>query len=291
MSQVYFIDGPHDKNIYSQYGEDGVIERLISDLSIDIEVLCEFGAWDGKHFSNTFALQKVGRSLIMIEGDPAKYLELLETQKEYPSIHAINCFVEPMGKNSLDSILSRGGIASLDLLSIDIDGYDLQIAKNLHLNPKILVVEFNPTFGVFKKYESKIGESSGNSFKSICDAMIKKGYFFVAFTKTNLFFVKKEIILSAGFDGYDINSFDRLKDIDDAIYQISSAYNGRAIEFGSPKNPWDGCRLANVYKHPSWVYGWEPTYIQIMYRAVRTLSPVEIIRGIKKAHSKGWFRF
>ena len=37
------------KNIFSQNGEDGIIEEIIKRLELkDLEV-CEFGAWDGKH--------------------------------------------------------------------------------------------------------------------------------------------------------------------------------------------------------------------------------------------------
>ena len=46
------------KNIYSQNGEDGIIEELIKRLEIKNLEVCEFGAWDGKLYSNTFNLVK-----------------------------------------------------------------------------------------------------------------------------------------------------------------------------------------------------------------------------------------
>ena len=58
------------KNIFSQNGEDGIIEEVIKRLELkDLEV-CEFGAWDGKHFSNTFNLVKnFNARAVYIEGD------------------------------------------------------------------------------------------------------------------------------------------------------------------------------------------------------------------------------
>lgn len=41
----------------------------------------EFGAWDGKHLSNTFALVEQGARAVYIEGDEGRFQDLLETAK------------------------------------------------------------------------------------------------------------------------------------------------------------------------------------------------------------------
>ena len=47
------------KNIYSQNGEDGILEEVLKKLDLKKNGwCCEFGAWDGKHGSNTFNLVK-----------------------------------------------------------------------------------------------------------------------------------------------------------------------------------------------------------------------------------------
>ena len=48
------------KNIYSQNGEDGIIEKLVSVLKIGSGFFVEFGAWDGKHWSNSYNLYQNG---------------------------------------------------------------------------------------------------------------------------------------------------------------------------------------------------------------------------------------
>ena len=44
----------YKKNIFSQNGEDGIIEEIFKRLNdVSDKKCCEFGAWDGKHLSNT----------------------------------------------------------------------------------------------------------------------------------------------------------------------------------------------------------------------------------------------
>ena len=61
------------KNIYSQNGEDGIIEELLKRLDIKNGWVCEFGAWDGINLSNTFRLVENGFNAVFIEGDQNKY--------------------------------------------------------------------------------------------------------------------------------------------------------------------------------------------------------------------------
>lgn len=43
----------HKKDVYSQTGEDGIIETILSTIG-DRDGWCvEFGAWDGQYLSNT----------------------------------------------------------------------------------------------------------------------------------------------------------------------------------------------------------------------------------------------
>lgn len=138
------------KNTFSQNGEDGIIKRIFEVLDKggdDRERWCvEFGAWDGKHLSNTFNLVRKGWNAIYIEGDEDRFSELVTTSNEYPQIIPVNAMVsfDIDSEDCLDSIVSRHPLpADFDVLSIDIDSYDLAVWHAFTGRPKVVIIEIN----------------------------------------------------------------------------------------------------------------------------------------------------
>ena len=192
------------KNFYSQNGEDGIIEKIIEDLKLEKNKLsvCEFGAWDGKYFSNTFNLvEKFNAKALYIEGDKERFKLLLQTTKKYLTIIPIKKFVVTSGKNSLDQILYENNFQkNFDILIIDIDSYDLEIWESLEKYlPKIVIIEINSSI-LPKIYQRHCPEKSlqGNSFSSTLEVGANKGYALVAHTG-NLIFVKNDYLKSLNF--------------------------------------------------------------------------------------------
>jgi len=136
----------YSKNIYSQNGEDGILEEIFKRLKIEKDWACEFGAWDGKHLSNTFNLVKNnGWKCVMIESDADKFLDLQITAKQYTNIYALNKtihYIEGYGE-LLDNILESTPIPKdFQLLSIDIDSCDYHVWKSLKkYEPCVVVIE------------------------------------------------------------------------------------------------------------------------------------------------------
>jgi hypothetical protein len=131
------------RTITSQNGEDGIIAEVFKRIGTENELCVEFGAWDGKHLSNTWNLwHNNGWKAILIEGGKSKFSELSKYVNEHHNVTASNTFVKIEGENSLDSILTRHSVPErFDLLSVDIDGDDYYIFKSLKkFTPRVSIV-------------------------------------------------------------------------------------------------------------------------------------------------------
>ena len=177
-------------NIWSQKGQDGIINRLIATkFPFTNKWCCEFGAWDGKKFSNTWNLIKNHNwNGIMIEADAIKYQELAKNREEVSDRLIIkNCEVgyfksdkEKIGK-PLDEILEEcNAPKDIDLISIDVDGPDYYIWEGLvKYRPKIVVIEHNSinAYIVYQYGKNPRRDPDGlTSYWSMRELCEKKGY-------------------------------------------------------------------------------------------------------------------
>lgn len=191
-----FLD-KYKKNYYSQNGEDGIIKEIIKRTRIDKKKnnwCCEFGAWDGKHGSNTYNLVlNHSFKAVYIEGNKDRFLKLKELTKKVPKIFSFNKYIshKKKSKNCLDNVLKKTKIKkNFEILSIDIDSYDLDVWDNLKkYNPIIVVIEINSGIkpGIYQKHSK---HSQGNSFSSTLSVAKKKGYILLSHTG-NCIFIKK----------------------------------------------------------------------------------------------------
>ena len=194
MKYENFFYEKYKKNIFSQNGEDGVIEEILNRLNLSDRWCCEFGAWDGKHLSNTFKLIKEGYNAVLIEGDENRYSDLVKTSNQYKTITPINKFVD-LTDNTLDSILSKTEIpVDFTLLSIDIDTNDYQIWKSLN-NYRPIVVIFEINSEIYPLDYKWIHDENQGKIQTSWGAMYKlaeeKGYKFVCHTG-NMIFIRED---------------------------------------------------------------------------------------------------
>lgn len=221
------------KNIYSQNGEDGIIEKILDKLKCaDIDKWCvEFGAWDGIHLSNTYNLIKNEQySAVLIEGDKAKFKDL---NKNIPQEEVIKIckFIKFEGKDTQDGILKTTPIpAGFDLLSIDIDGCDYHIFDSLECyRPKIICIEFNPSVPNEVEYVQPrdFNVKRGASAKSIINLANKKGYDLVDITLCNIFLVRND--LSGLVTGGKTIRLEDIRDDSNSKVFLFTGYDGTVL--------------------------------------------------------------
>lgn len=220
-------------NVYSQNGEDGVIQDIISriDKSKLNKWCVEFGAWDGMHLSNTYNLIKnYEYKSVLIEGDPKRFEDL---KKNIPQKDAYKIckFIKLNGKDSLDNILSSTPIPhDFDLLSIDIDGCDYHIFDSLqNYKPKIICIEFNPSIPNEVEYiqPRNFNLKHGSSARAIINLGKRKGYSLANITLCNIFLIRDDLIQSV--IGNEEMTLEDIRNDSDAKVFLFTGYDGTIL--------------------------------------------------------------
>jgi hypothetical protein len=185
-----------ERNVYSQNGEDGVIEWVFGKIAPRNRICVEFGAWDGRNLSNTFNLvAHRDWKAVYIEADPGKFADLEKTAAVYPGITPICSRVAASGDSSLDQILKQHDIPDdFDLLSIDIDGNDYDVWEAMgRFHPTMVIVEHNVSFPAAYKFIDRGGSAfMGSSAASFAELAERKGYALLGCVGTNLLFLRKQ---------------------------------------------------------------------------------------------------
>ncbi len=230
----------YKKNITSQAGEDGILDRIFELIPGESRWCCEFGAWDGKKYSNTYQLlSNKDWSGVLIEADPVKFKELPKTFENNNKIKFFNRFVNFSGQDTLDEILAETSIPlDFDLLSIDIDGNDYHIWDSLvKYSPKVVIIEYNQSIANHIEYVQKpdVNINHGNSILSLTKLAKLKGYELVAVTDLNGIYVKKEFY---NLFKIDDNSLDKLRPFAPYVTDILQFYDGTLLLSGYQKMIW-----------------------------------------------------
>jgi hypothetical protein len=230
------------KNVYSQNGEDGILEKIFEIVPNTDKSCVEFGAWDGKHLSNTYHLIKnQGYSAVLIEGDNSKLKKLVKNFQDNSRIKAINAFVGFSQEDNLDTLLKTTSIPQdFDLLSIDIDGNDYHVWKAMqYYTPKVVCIEYNFSIPNEVEFVQKkdMAISQGSSILSLCKLAKLKQYELIAVTQTNLIFVKNVF-----FKLFEIesNAINKMRLDYSSITYLFCGYDGTVFIAGNKKRVWHG---------------------------------------------------
>ena len=180
------------EDVTSQSGEDGIIAEIFRRIGVEHNCCVEFGAWDGKHLSNTWSMwHEQGWRAVLIEGNPERHAALARSLANFPKVRALCAYVQPEGENALDNLLAGCGLEQdFDLLSIDVDGDDYHIWRGLkRYRPRVVVIEYNPTIPPDLELVQSKGAYFGASARALVSLADAKGYRLACCTKSNCLFV------------------------------------------------------------------------------------------------------
>ena len=193
--------------VYSQWGEDGIIDWLINKFPQIPKNFLEIGTQDYKESNTRFLLINRNWDGFLIEGDKGD-VKKIKSQRVYWK-HNLKIRNEFITKDNINDVVKSFNVPKkLGLLSLDIDGVDYWVLKELStLNPSIVICEYNSLFGEKKSitvpYKENFIRSKehysnlyyGASIQAFIDIMKTKNYFLIG-TNTagnNAFFVRKDL--------------------------------------------------------------------------------------------------
>lgn len=134
-------------SVFSQWGEDGIIQRLVDLVPIAERTFIEFGVESFTEANCRFLLAKDNWRGFVMDGDPANMAALRDHYWFWMfDLQARVAFIDA---GNVDALMRESGFGEdLGILSVDLDGNDYWILDAIRsFRPRILITEFNSVFG------------------------------------------------------------------------------------------------------------------------------------------------
>jgi hypothetical protein len=242
----------YEFRVFSQFGEDGIIQFLLRNLDIENKVFVEFGVEDYNQSNTRFLLVNNNWRGLVIDSNEENIAKIKKTAAyTLYGLTAARAFVT---RDNINQLLTEHGITGdIGLLSIDIDGNDYWVWRAIQvISPVIVILEYNHRFGpdaaVTIPYDEAFNRwrSSqpliyfGASLRALCLLAERKGYAFAGCSSNgvNAFFVRKDkmpdrLHAISPEEGFVAGKFSELRDEHSRIIK-SDPEKERDIIFGLP---------------------------------------------------------
>jgi hypothetical protein len=197
----------YEFKVFSQWGEDGIIQFLSKAIEMKHKTFIEFGVESFMEANCRFLLMKDNWSGYVIDTSSSN-IAILKNSYFYwrYQIDAVNAFVT---KDNINDLLAKSCFdEDLGILSIDIDGNDYFILEAINIvRPRILICEYNAVLGARKisiPYDQDFFRTRkhysnlywGASLSAITFLANRKGYSLVGTNSSacNAFFVRDDLL-------------------------------------------------------------------------------------------------
>lgn len=197
--------------VFSQNGEDGIIQWLIHNVKIENKIFIEFGVQNYTESNTRFLLMNNNWSGLIIDGNEENINYVKKC--EYYWKHDLQAVSQFITRDNINEIIENAGIkGNIGILSIDIDGNDYWVLESIKcISPNILICEYNSLFGadeaITVPYDEFFVRTQkhysnlyyGASLKALCDWAEVNDFIFVGCNTAgnNAFFVRRDCINKA----------------------------------------------------------------------------------------------
>jgi len=191
-----------ERRVFSQNGEDGVIEETFRRIGTTNRFFVELGCGNGIENNTRLLLEAGGWTGLWVDGDGAN-VEEARRLHHGRSVRIRNEFIR---RDNIVTIVESEHVPSdFDLLIIDIDGNDYWIWQALRAyRPRVVVIEYNATYVPGRTWIMPYNSNHrfdgtrhyGASLDALVDLGQRLGYSLVGCESVgvNAFFVRCELI-------------------------------------------------------------------------------------------------
>jgi hypothetical protein len=194
--------------IYSQFGEDGILDFLCEKINLSKPKIFEIGAGNFQECNSRWLAENRNASVFAVDGREDLDEKIINSELRWKNhLFSKQIWVTPDNIQSL-LIEATDAMGNIDIFSIDLDGNDYWILEKTPLDDvKICILEYNPLFGssleVTVPRDDQFNRSTkhfswlyfGASLKAYISLMSSKGFTFVGTNRVgnNAFFLKNEL--------------------------------------------------------------------------------------------------
>ena len=194
--------------VFSQWGDDGIIQYLINQVRPPVETFIEFGVENYKESNTRFLLLNNNWKGLVLDCSEEN-IRSIRSQPLYWK-HDITAVPAMVSAENINRLFADAGFTGeTGLLHIDIDGNDYWVWKAINvIQPVIVIMEYNSVLGADRAitipYDPSFNRTKahhtnlyfGASLPALCKLAKEKGYSFVGSNSNgnNAYFVRNDKI-------------------------------------------------------------------------------------------------
>ena len=198
----------YEFKVFSQWGEDGIIQFLVNHLDISHRTFIEFGVEDFSESNCRFLLMKDYWHGFVIDGSEKNMARLRASYFYWQ--HQLSSKASFITRENVAALLDESGFdKDLGILSVDIDGVDYHVLEALsQWRPAILIVEYNDAFGTqrpvtvpydpafVRRKKHASNQYWGANLPAFCHLADQRDYALVGINgvASNAFFVRRDLL-------------------------------------------------------------------------------------------------
>lgn len=192
--------------VFSQWGDDGIIQWLANNLDFPNKTFVEFGVENYRESNTRFLMMNNNWSGLVMDGSESNVSQIINSEYYWKyTLSAKSAFID---KDNINNLLSSSELhEDVGILHIDLDGNDYWIWKEIRaISPIVVIMEYNSVFGIDRSitipyekdfYRTKAHYSNmyyGASLRALHQLSTEKGYSFIGCNSAgnNAYFVRKD---------------------------------------------------------------------------------------------------